>query len=574
MPDPPVPEAPPSSLRKRHWLLPAGLLALALLTMGVFSSSRPHGRLGRTTEAEPLLGGSFRFPMTSPLTTLDPALVKTPAEIMVTQQIFEGLTAFDEHLNIVPALARYWEISEDSRIYTFELRPTARFHNGRAVTADDCVFSFERLLRPELNQSNYHYFSRIEGAAEFHAGRAKRVTGLRAIDPRTFQIRFATAFVPSLSVLSMYCAKILPRKEVEERGGDFFKAPIGAGAFRFGGWIAPDKDPSVPIIDKVPQAVRLEANPDYFRERPYLDEIVFRSTIVAKGTEDKQLDDIVDCLDVEPGVDLYDWVPVEAPQLLLQYILLPTAPPYNDPRVRRAINYALDKASFVGARDEAMGPILAGSIVPPGIPGFIPAKEKYEHNIEKARTLLAEAGFPEGRGLPPLEFVLEQLFPLGNDEAVKKARRGCFAGCLGRIGVKVTWLRAAGTAERGEPLLRKRPILLWRGWLADFPDPDNFLRPLFHSSSPNNLSGYHNPDVDRLLDEAWAETSQSARIKLYREVEKRVLKDSPIIPVSYGRSRVLLHPNVRGFALSPLGFPYSKTYKMWLANQLHPKVRL
>ena len=137
--------------------------------------------------------------------------------------------AFDQHLNIVPALARYWDISPDGKTYTFELHPEARFHNGEPVTAEDCVFSFERLLTPGLNETNYHYFTRIVGAQDFREGKAKTVAGLRAIDERTFQIRFTTPFVPALSVLSMYSSKILPKKEVLKRGERFFKEPIGAG---------------------------------------------------------------------------------------------------------------------------------------------------------------------------------------------------------------------------------------------------------------------------------------------------------------------------------------------------------
>jgi len=525
----------------------------------------------RTSNETPVFGGSFRFPLMSPLITLDPALVETNAEIMVTHQIFDGLTAFDDHLNIVPALARYWQISADSRTYTFEIRPTARFHNGRPVTADDCVFSFERLMRPELNPANYQYFSLVEGAAEFRQGRARNVAGLKAIDARTFQIRFKAPFVPSLSVLSMYCSKILPRKEVEATGAQFFRAPIGTGGFRFVEWIGSEKDPSVPVLKGLPQAVRLEANPDYYRGRPYLDELVYRSLVLARGAEETQLSDVVDCMDdVAPGEQLYDWVPAEAPHLLLAYIVLPSVPPYSDRRVRQAINYALDKASFIDGPSDGSGPTPAGSIVPPGIPGFVPAKERYEHNLVKAKVLLAEAGFPEGRGLPPLEFVTEPLFSF----SLTDERRRCLTSCMDKIGLDVKWLRADRRLDRTEPGIKTRPLLMWREWIADFPDPDNFLRPLFHSASPANLSGYHDPEVDRLLDRAWTETSQTTRIKLYRDVEKRVLKDSPIIPVYYGRLRVLVHPNLRGFSLSPLGFQYSKTYKMWLANQAHPKVRL
>jgi ABC-type oligopeptide transport system substrate-binding subunit len=152
--------------------------------------------------------------------------------------------------------------------------------------------------------------------------------------------------------------------------------------------------------------------------------------------------------------------------------------------------------------------------------------------------------------------------------------RACLKGCLSKIGISVNFLKARRRIERDEPALAGRPTLLWRGWVADFPDPDNFLRPLFHSQSPVNVSAYRNPQVDQLLDRAWTETSYIARIDLYRDIERRILADSPIIPVHYGRTRVLVQPDTRGFSLSQLGFHYVPTHKIWLANQPHPKIRL
>jgi peptide/nickel transport system substrate-binding protein/oligopeptide transport system substrate-binding protein len=484
----------------------------------------------------------------------------------VTQQVYDGLTAFDEHLNIVPALAHYWQISDRGQTYTFELRPGARFHNGRPVTAEDCVFSLERLVSPGLNQDNFHYFSQIVGAEAFRAGRAKHVEGLKAIDERTFQIRFTTPFVHCLSVLSMFCSKILPKREVLEQGEAFFHAPIGTGPFRFSEWVALEKDPAKPSARRA-AALRLAANPDYFGARPHLDELVFRLPAPANA-ERPPIEEIVDVIAAEsiPDTALPDWVRVEAPQLALYYLVLPTSPPFGDPRVRRALNFALDKRSFIG-EDERLSALVADSIVPPGIPGFIPARKPYEHDLRKARALMAEAGFAEGRGLPPLEFIVDPLyFDLGN--------RGCLESCLGQIGVKVEWLRAGRRVERDEPGLSGRPYVLVRGWIADFPDPDNFLRPLFHSHSPQNANGYSNPEVDRLLDQAWTVTSYSERIQLYRRIEEKILQDSPIIPVFYGRQRVLVHPNVRGFGLSQLGLHYLQARRIWLANQAHPKARL
>jgi peptide/nickel transport system substrate-binding protein/oligopeptide transport system substrate-binding protein len=509
----------------------------------------------------PVRGGVFRFPiMEAPVLTLDPARADYASEIMLVQQIYDGLTAFDQHLNIVPALARYWEISPDGKTYTFELREDARFHNGKPVTAEDCVFSFERLLTPGLNEPNYHYFSRIVGAQDFREGRAKKVAGLRALDERTFQIRFTTPFVPALSVLSMYCSKILPKEAVLAKGDAFFRAPVGTGPFRFSHWIGREEDPAIPIIRGVPQGIRLEANADYSGGAPYLDGVIFRAVYNSPNAKEEiPLNEMVDCIET-PVERYHDWVQVETDKLLsLNYIILPSAfPPYDDPRVRRALNYALNKRSLLDASPFTAGTPAATGIVPPGIPGFWPLGKAYAHDVEKSQKLLVQAGYPGGKEIPPLRDIV-----LGRNRRAE-ARRQCLTDCMSKIGVEVKPWNVKRPVAYDDPALLHRPVVRYLGWIADFPDPDNFLRPLFHSTSPINRSRYHNPEVDRLLDLAWSETSYQERNDLYRRIEKLILLDAPIIPLDYGRQRFLVRPNVKGFTLSPMGYTYIKMNKIWL----------
>ena len=559
--------------RKRAWLIPLALLALFLLTAFatrlVKKRTMSDSFAGAVEPIEPpIQGGVFRYPLFGPMYTLDPAQAIFSVDVMLIQQLYDGLIAFDEHLNIVPALAKFWEISPDGKTYTFELRDDARFHNGRKVTAEDCVFSFERLLTQGLNDRNYSYFSRIEGASAFHEGRAKHVKGLEALSENRFRITFVTPFVPALSVLSMYSSKILPKEEVLEQGDAFFKAPIGTGVFQFSRWIEPSEDPGVPSVEGVRQGIRFEANSLYFEGRPHLDAIVFRAfwNSPEYEVEARPLHEVADCLETNQVEHDADWVSVEADRFLaLRYLYFPNhVPPYDNPKVRLAINLALDKQSFLDAHRVTAGIPAATGVVPPGIPGFIPKESHHGQNLDKARELLREAGYPNGEGLPPLELpVLPESLYVRDQGLV--ARDSCLIACLSKVGVRVHLVETEQFINFDAPELKDRTLLRVNTWFADFPDPDNFLRPLFHSDGALNEFGYSNTKVDQLLDQVWSETSYSKRNELYHHIEEIILRDSPIVPIDYGRLRYLLRPNVRGFTLTPLGAPYLQMKNIWLA---------
>ncbi|HJS72654.1 MAG TPA: hypothetical protein VJ921_00095, partial [Vicinamibacteria bacterium] len=182
------------------------------------------------------------------------------------------------------------------------------------------------------------------------------------------------------------------------------------------------------------------------------------------------------------------------------------------------------------------------------------------------KALLAEAGYPGGKGLPPLELpvVRNGVYPR---EAASNARDRCLIACLGSVGVNVKLLEVQRYLRADDPVFREHAILDDNTWYADFPDPDNFLRPLFHSKGYLNTFGYKNPVVDRLLDQVWSETSYSTRNKLYHKIESMVLEDAPIIPTDYGRLRYLLRRNVRGFYLTPLGAPYIQMKDIWFQEE-------
>jgi len=562
--------------RKRGWLVPVTLVALFLLASAGFATRlikkerlKASGGTDDIVET-PVRGGVFRYPLLDSIRSLDPAQAVFTVDVMLIQQLYDGLVAFDEHLNTVPALAKFWEISPDGKTYTFELREDARFHNGMPVTAEDCVFSFERLLTPGLNGQNYSYYSRIMGAEDFRAGKTRHVAGLEALSPTKFRITFDTPFVPALSVLSMYASKILPKDMVVEQGDDFFKAPIGTGAFQFSRWIEESEDRAVPVENGIHQGIRLEANSQYFGGPAHLDAIVFRAAWNRSdyAGEVRPLHEVADCLETSDVESYVDWKSVEAERFLaLRYLYFPNhVAPYDQPDIRRAINYALDKRSFLDAHRVTAGIPAATGIVPPGIPGYVAKETHLDQDIEKAKELLAKAGYAGGKGLPPLELPVPPKSLYSRDPA-SVARDGCLVACLKNVGVEVRLVETDRFLSYDDPALSGRALVRANTWYADFPDPDNFLRPLFHSEGSMNEFGYKNEDVDRLLAQVWSETSYSKRNTLYHRIEELVLADAPIIPTDYGRLRFLLRPNVRGFKLTPLGAPYVQMKHIWLAHE-------
>ena len=316
------------------------------------------------------------------------------------------------------------------------------------------------------------------------------------------------------------------------------------------------------------QGIRFEENSQYFEGRPHLDAIVFRAIWNSPEyeVEARPLHEVADCLETNEVEHYADWISVEADRFLaLRYLYFPNrVPPYDNPKVRLAINLALDKQSFLDTHRVTAGIPAATGVVPPGIPGFIPKASHHGQNLDKARELLREAGYPNGEGLPPLELPVwpESLYV--RDPSLV-ARDSCLVACLSKVGVRVHLVETEQFIKFDAPELKDRAVLRVNTWFADFPDPDNFLRPLFHSDGALNEFGYSNSKVDQLLEQVWSETSYSKRNELYHHIEEIILRDSPIVPIDYGRLRYLLRPNVRGFTLTPLGAPYLQMKNIWLA---------
>ena len=523
---------------------------LLLLLLGTGRLVLAQQRTGGSSEAGE--GGVYRRPLGNDPTTLDPASIRDTYSLSVVQQIFDGLVRFDQTLNVTPALAQFWRASRDGLIWTFTLRKGVKFHNSREVTADDVVYSFTRILDPKTKSGAADLFLGIQGATAFRQGKAPAVSGLVAIDRYTVQVTLIEATVPFVSILGVGQAKIVPKDLTEQSGPRFGSQPIGTGPFKFVRW-----EPGSEIV--------LTANADYFDGAPRLSRLVFRlfpgeqlESVVREFQAGGLEDSPVPSKDYRQILASHRYQYVRRPMFNLRHYGFNTAmKPLDDRRVRQALILAIDRESIV--EDDFLGRFsLARGILPPGTMGYNPKVMGYPFDPVKARELLIQAGYPGGRGLPPLSFwagVRSEGILREHD----RIRRN-----LGAIGVSVEfhYLTDWPTFSR-QMEERKLPIFL-HGWNADVPDPDNFLFKLFYSKSPRNYMSYSNPAVDRLLLQARAEQDPTRRVDLYRRAEEQILEDAPIIPIWHQTYERFFQPYVKNVEVSGLGDSYIAFRKVWL----------
>jgi peptide/nickel transport system substrate-binding protein/oligopeptide transport system substrate-binding protein len=503
----------------------AGAIALMLVTS-------VHGA---GAQGQPKSGGTLRAVFVTDPPTLDPAEATDLTSAAVIRQVFDALLELDDKLAPVAALAASWTVSSDQRVYTFRLRPGVRFHNGRELRAGDVKYSFERAARGKRPW----VFEKITGARDVIAGRSATISGIRVVDDLTVEIRLDRPFPPFLYLMAYDAASVVPREEVDRRGGAFASHPVGTGAFRFVSWRRDDQ-------------VVIERFPGHFRGPAPLDRVVFR-IIPAEITRFNEyrsgqlhLTDIPtgQCQSVQRDPALRGDVAIW-PTLGTHAVRFNVErPPFTDARVRRAIAHAIDPAIIVERLlERCVAP--ARGILPPALPGYNPEVKRLPLDRELSRRLLAEAGHPGGQGLNPLAYHF-------NTTDTNQRIAELLQAQLKEIGIALE-LRRLDWAAHLKLVDQGTAGFFRQAWIADYPDPENFLTVLFHSrnvGAPGNTSRYRNPKVDRLLDEADAMAPGRARDARYHEVEQLIVDDAAWVSLYHYASRALIKPSVKGLERS------------------------
>jgi oligopeptide transport system substrate-binding protein len=523
---------------------PPILVVLLLATLAATSS--PAGAQGG---AAPVNGAVYRRPLGNEPATLDPARISDIYGRSVAQQIFDGLVEFDQTLTIAPALAQYWTASRDGLTWTFTLRKGVRFHHGREVTADDVVFSLGRLIDPKVTSTAADLFAHIRGAQDFREGRSASVRGITAVDSTTVRVVLDEAQAPFVTMLAIGHAKILPRDLVTQQGDTFGAAPVGTGPFRFERW------------DRRKEIV-LAANDDYFGGVPRLRRIVYR--IFPDEQSGAMFDEFRRGRLEDSPLPMQDYARLRAttvgtfvkrPMFSVRFLGLNTrAKPLTDPRVRQALTSALDRETIVQESTHGRF-LLARGVLPPGTLGYNPRLAGYGYDRARARELLAQAGYPQGRGLPPL--AIWSTVKLEPEHTL-------ILRDLAAVGVQAEFKYVTDWPQFSRMLAEGRLAIFQYAWFADVPDPDNFLYRLFHSKSPRNYTGYSNPQLDELLRRGRHEGDEQRRAELYRRAEQMVMDDAVVIPFFHYTYERVFQPYVKSIEVSGLGDSYIPFRKMWL----------
>ena len=501
---------------------------------------------------QPEHGGVYRRGLEHDPVTLDPAKITDMYEVVVMQQIVEGLVQYSDNLMVVPCIAESWESSRDNLQWMFHLKKGVKFHNGREVKAEDFVYTFSRILDPATDSGAASLIMPIKGASEFFSGKAEYVEGLKARGPYTLEILLSEPYPPFISVLAMVNFGVVPQEEVIKTGTDFGLQPVGTGPFRFESW---DRN----------REIVLAANDEYHEGKPYLDQVVFN--IFPGGTtelmygefERENLEDSLLPADAQEQVfEENRYQVLHRPSLTIRlFIMNNEIPPLDDRRIRQAINYAIDKDRI--ALEIGRGKLITASgLIPQGMAGWSPDDENYPYDHEKARKLLEEAGFPGGKSLPIIEFwsSVTSKGPLAEDEAVKKY--------LSEVGIQASFNYITDWPAFKKLIMAGKAQVFKFSWGADVPDPDSIISPLFHSKSAQNIAHYVNPKVDQMIERAQNESDYQKRVSQYAEAENLIMEDAPVILLSYLAYIRVFQPYVRNFEGKALGDQYFSLKWVWL----------
>jgi oligopeptide transport system substrate-binding protein len=481
----------------------------------------------------------FKVGLIGSVNSLDPALVTEHEEQLIASALYEGLVYFDEKSgNVKPLLARSWKYSSDVKSLTIRLKQNVKFHNNQKLTAQKVKAAWEKSFSSCKELSKTSLILSVAGAAECLNGSQATISGIEAVNESTLKINFAA---PDSSFLYKLCNPVFWVYDVQA------ESPVpqpGTGPFSLTG-------------NKDNKQILLIANTNYHRGIPRLSAIdinVFSDEVTAyQSYTEKKLDyldrvPLSEIQKIKKDKELKSLF-IEKPLLEIYALGLNVSkePFAGDYMLRRALNYAID-------RNQIANDIFGGGyvpikgVIPPEVEGYSGEMPGYTFDPEKAKKLLEEAGYPEGTGLKTI------ILSYNSDEGHQMVAEA-IADQLSPLGISIQLQPMEW--EYYKKQMQQSAMTFFRvGWAADYPDADSFLYGLFHSSmfGKGNYTGYHNPQVDKILDAARAETKSNAeRLKLLRRAEEIIVDDAPFLWLLQKKSAAILGPQTHYLSVDRMG---------------------
>jgi oligopeptide transport system substrate-binding protein len=489
---------------------------------------------------------------------LDPQIITSQQDANIVLSLEEGLTAHDpKDLHPVPAAAQSWEISPDQRVYTFHLRPNGRWSDGSPVTANDFLFSYRRMLSPGLGSEYSYMLFVVENAEAFNTGKITDFSqvGLKVLDPLTLQVTLTYPTVYFLSLIAHQSWYPVKQSVIEKWGKwDERNTPwtrpghyVGNGPFVLKEW----RTHQIISVEKNPlywdaAHVRLKGINFYPIESADTEERSFRagglhitSTIPIDKIEIYRREH-PDLLHLEPFLGTYF------------YRLNVNKPPLNDIRVRRALAMSIDREKLVKDVTRGGQP-PAFSLVPPGTGGDYQPDKKIVEDVAAARQLLADAGYPNGAGFPPLQIVFN------TSEGHRRIAEAIQE--MWRRNLRINVSLQNEEAKVLQSTMRELDYQIARyAWLGDYDDPNTFLS-LMTTTGGNNQTGWGSPEYDRLIELAARTPDPAERRKVFQQAEGILVDQVPIIPMYFYTRGNLRLTNVEGWYGNLLDVhPYNRVY--------------
>ncbi|MFW6022496.1 MAG: ABC transporter substrate-binding protein [Halanaerobiaceae bacterium] len=530
-------------------LLIVGIAAFLLLQDSPVEETQHQQEQQVVEETEestnPKYGGTFVFGRGGDSVGLDPIQETDGESFKVAQQIFDTLVQYEpDNTDVIPALAKEWEVSDDGTVWTFNLREGVEFHDGTPFNAEAVVFNFERWL---FEDHEYHFGGEFPYVRYQFGGFPGIVKEINAVDEYTVEFVLNKPQGPFLNNLAMVCFSISSPTAVKKYGEDYFKNPVGTGPFKFVEWEQDDR-------------ITLEVNEDFWDGRAYLDKIIFRS-IPDNAARYMELQagsiDMMDSLspeDVDSVRSNSEFELLLRPSNNIGYFSMNfEMSPFDNVKVRKAMNYAIDRQSIVDAYYAGLGEPAKNSM-PPSLWRYNDDIPAYEYNPEKAKELLTEAGYPDG-----FEFdfwympVPRPYFP--QPKLIAQSMQNYFS----EIGLTANLVTYDWSTYLDKNENKKAQTFLL-GWTCYNGDPGTFLFALLDKVNVRN--NYASEELNEVLIEAQTTVDYQDRVELYREAQDIIYDDVPWVPVVHSIPPLASKNIVKNYIPNPTGT--EKFTRVWL----------